>query len=156
MFKPVTVAVTALLAGILGYTSNAPAVTETVKVAPEMRSASEVEVTRRDRDSNEFAVSRGFKVKQQVVLNYARWYAKTKLGYSKKEWEMVRNIWLWESSWNWKAENPTSGAFGIAQMKTTYPVRNPFRQVELGFKYIEHRYGNPTAAYDYWLKNRNY
>ena len=103
-----------------------------------------------------FVTSRSRKAQQQVVLNYARWYAKNKLGYTKAQWEKVRDMWYEESRWDWDAVNESSGAKGIAQMKTTSDIKNPFRQVELGFKYIKHRYGGPDEAAKHWEENGDY
>ena len=107
------------------------------------------------RDRDKFTTSRGYKAKQLVILQYARWYAKRKLGYTQKQWKMVHWMWYQESRWDWEASNP-SGAYGIPQMKTTNKILDPFRQVELGFKYIEHRYGSPEAAHSHWKKHGSY
>lgn len=54
-------------------------------------------------------------------------------------------LWTKESHWNPKANNPKSSAYGIPQLlKMT--ERNPYRQIILGIKYIEHRYKTPCQA----------
>jgi hypothetical protein len=54
-------------------------------------------------------------------------------------------LWFKESRWNPKADNPKSTAYGIPQilnMKET----NPFKQIDRGLRYIEHRHQTPCKA----------
>ena len=53
-------------------------------------------------------------------------------------------LWRLESNWSPTARNKQSSAFGIPQllkMKET----NPFKQIDLGLKYIDHRYNGDTC-----------
>ena len=60
-----------------------------------------------------------------------------------------------ESRWNPKAKNPKSSAYGIPQLlKMT--ERNPYKQIDLGLKYIAKRYGNPCNALDHHKKVGHY
>jgi len=62
-----------------------------------------------------------------------------------KQYRCLVELWDRESHWNPKADNPKSSAFGIPQllrMRTT----NPYRQIELGLKYITKRYGSSCVA----------
>lgn len=62
-----------------------------------------------------------------------------------KQYRCLVELWDRESHWNPKADNPKSSAYGIPQllkMRTT----NPYRQIELGLKYITKRYGNSCVA----------
>ena len=71
-------------------------------------------------------------------------YAHMMVG-SDKQYRCLVELWDRESHWNPKADNPKSSAFGIPQllrMRTT----NPYRQIELGIKYITKRYGNSCVA----------
>jgi len=64
---------------------------------------------------------------------------------SDKQYRCLVELWDRESHWNPKADNPKSSAYGIPQllrMRTT----NPYRQIELGIKYITKRYGNSCVA----------
>ena len=66
--------------------------------------------------------------------------------HSKKECQALYKLWMKESRWDYTANNPKSSAFGIAQM-LHLPEDTPMvKQVELGLKYIQHRYGTPTRA----------
>ena len=71
-------------------------------------------------------------------------YAHMMVG-SDKQYRCLVELWDRESHWNPKADNPKSSAYGIPQllrMRTT----NPYRQIELGIKYITKRYGNSCVA----------
>jgi hypothetical protein len=85
------------------------------------------------------------------------------------EWQCLRNIWMKESHFNPKAENKSSGAYGIAQfMPSTwgnYKVTKTSEaklQIKYGLRYIEVRYGdaeNPNGAcnaWAFWQKNKWY
>lgn len=64
-------------------------------------------------------------------------------------------LWTKESHWNHKADNPTSSAYGIAQLLGE-TSKDPARQIRQGLKYIEHRYGNPCTAWGFWQKHNYY
>ena len=63
-----------------------------------------------------------------------------------KQYRCLVILWRKESNWSPTARNSKSSAFGIPQllkMKET----NPFKQIDLGIKYIDHRYqGNTCKA----------
>ena len=72
-------------------------------------------------------------------------YAKAKI-HSNTQWSCLSKLWGKESAWNHLADNPHSTAFGIPQilgMTTT----NPIKQIDLGIKYIKHRYDTPCKAW---------
>jgi hypothetical protein len=81
-------------------------------------------------------------------------------GWSIAEWQCLRNIWTKESNFNPKAENKSSGAYGIAQfMPSTwgnYKVEKTASaqlQIKYGLRYIEKRYGStdePSGACNAW------
>lgn len=98
---------------------------------------------------------------RQVVLAsprlFARTYAKEKVNkmFSKpnREWKALAKLWGKESAWNWKAKNPHSSAYGIAQVLNT-PLDSTIEyQVNMGIKYIVHRYETPTKAWEFWKRN---
>lgn len=87
---------------------------------------------------------------------YAKQYAKQKLakeGYNQKEWESLRTLWAKESRWDYKAQNPTSSAYGIPQMLKMAPGTPIEKQIDLGIKYIKSRYDTPSSALKFHLKN---
>ncbi len=72
-----------------------------------------------------------------------------------KSYRCLVILWRSESQWNPKAKNPKSSAYGIPQllkMKET----NPYKQIDLGLKYIAKRYGNPCKALDHHKKVGHY
>jgi uncharacterized protein YigE (DUF2233 family) len=97
--------------------------------------------------------------KSELVLAQAvknpKAYAKLELykkGHSKKQWSCLAQLWGKESAWNHLADNPTSSAFGIAQMLNE-TSKSPIVQINKGLRYIEHRYKTPCNAWNFWRKN---
>ena len=89
--------------------------------------------------------------------------------WSVKEWNCLRYIWTKESHFNPKAENKSSGAYGIAQfMPSTWgnykvvKTEDAQLQIKYGLRYILKRYGNavdPNGACNaqaFWKKNNWY
>lgn len=74
----------------------------------------------------------------------------------KKEWSALAKLWGKESAWNYRADNPHSTAYGIAQVLKTPHGSTIEYQVRQGLKYIVHRYERPTRAWDFWQRNNYY
>lgn len=73
--------------------------------------------------------------------------------HSKKEWQSLHKLWMKESRWDYTANNPDSTAFGIPQI-LGMPENTPMiKQIDLGLKYIQHRYGTPTKALAFHNRN---
>ena len=71
------------------------------------------------------------------------------------EFLCVNELWTRESHWNPKARGDRSTAYGIPQilgMKET----DPFKQIDLGLKYIAHRYSSACKALRHSHKYGNY
>lgn len=74
----------------------------------------------------------------------------------------LKNLWMGESGWNYKATNPSSGAYGIPQALPASKMgsagsdwrTNPATQIKWGLSYIKERYGKPSTAYGDW-QNRS-
>ena len=65
---------------------------------------------------------------------------------SDREWNSLYTLWMQESRWDMYAQNPRSTARGIPQI-LDMPLDTPMvEQIDLGIKYIKHRYGTPTKA----------
>ena len=81
-------------------------------------------------------------------------YAHMKL-LDDKQYRCLVILWRSESQWNPKAKNPKSSAYGIPQLLKMTET-NPYKQIDLGLKYIAKRYGNPCAALDHHKKVGHY
>jgi hypothetical protein len=81
-------------------------------------------------------------------------YAHTKL-LNAKEFHCVDLLWTKESQWNSRSKNKHSTAFGIPQL-LKMKERNPFKQIDLGLRYIHHRHSTPCKAWEYWKKKGHY
>ena len=81
-------------------------------------------------------------------------YAHMKL-LDDKQYRCLVILWRSESQWNPKAKNPKSSAYGIPQLLKMTET-NPYKQIDLGLKYIAKRYVNPCAALDHHKKVGHY
>jgi hypothetical protein len=62
------------------------------------------------------------------------------------EYYCIEQLWHKESRWSPTAKNARSSAYGIPQL-LNMKEPNPFRQIDKGLRYIEHRYqGSPCKA----------
>ena len=77
-------------------------------------------------------------------------YAKAKTTNT-KQWTCLAKLWGKESAWNHLADNPHSTAYGIPQI-LGLTTNNPYKQIDLGIKYIKHRYNTPCKA---WTHHKN-
>jgi hypothetical protein len=72
-------------------------------------------------------------------------YAFIKLNNDFKEFYCLDELWFRESRWDYKAKNKRSSAYGIPQLLGLKET-DPFKQIDKGLKYIEHRYDKPCHA----------
>lgn len=101
------------------------------------------------------------KEKALVKLYSPRWaqqwakrYMAEHYGWTGAEYQALLGLWQRESEWDFRAENPSSGAYGIPQslpaskMGSVAPDwrTNPRTQIRWGLKYIKSTYGSPSAA----------
>jgi len=75
-------------------------------------------------------------------------YAFIKLNNDFKEFYCLDELWFRESRWDYKAKNKRSSAYGIPQLLGLKET-NPFKQIDKGLKYIEHRYDKPCHALEF-------
>ena len=87
---------------------------------------------------------------QMMPIQSAKQYAKTKV--NAKQYSCLSKLWGKESAWNHTADNPHSTAYGIPQI-LGMKEKNPLKQVDLGIKYIKHRYKTPCNAWKQWKRN---
>jgi len=81
-------------------------------------------------------------------------YAHIKL-LNAKQYRCLELLWNRESRWDPRADNPKSSAYGIPQL-LNMKERDPFKQIDLGIKYIVHRHKTPCKALDYHTKRGHY
>lgn len=73
------------------------------------------------------------------------------------QWDALEKLWTRESSWQWNAENPGSGAYGIPQSLPADKMAsagndwkdNAATQIKWGLTYIKNRYGTPKNAWNH-------
>ncbi|MFD1833076.1 transglycosylase SLT domain-containing protein [Streptomyces desertarenae] len=69
-----------------------------------------------------------------------------------------------ESGWNYRAQNPSSGAYGLVQALPGSKMAsagadwrtNPATQIKWGLNYMNDRYGSPCGAWQFWQANHWY
>ena len=81
-------------------------------------------------------------------------YAHIKL-LNAKQYRCLEVLWMRESKWDPRADNPKSSAYGIPQLLNMREL-DPFKQIDLGIKYIVHRHRTPCKALDYHTKRGHY
>jgi hypothetical protein len=65
---------------------------------------------------------------------------------SNHEWKALFKLWSKESRWDYTAKNKHSSAFGIPQMLNMPEDTPMIEQINMGLRYIKHRYGTPSRA----------
>ena len=81
-------------------------------------------------------------------------------GFKIDQFPCLDKLWKKESGWNHRAENPSSGAYGIPQALPGSKMASegsdwktsPATQIKWGLGYIEGRYGSPCSA---WSHSQN-
>ncbi|MBB1245656.1 transglycosylase SLT domain-containing protein [Streptomyces durbertensis] len=80
------------------------------------------------------------------------------------QFQCFSNIVQRESTWNYRAQNPSSGAYGLVQALPGTKMAsegadwrtNPATQIRWGLKYMNERYGSPCGAWEFWQANHWY
>ncbi|MFD5334990.1 transglycosylase SLT domain-containing protein [Streptomyces hawaiiensis] len=80
------------------------------------------------------------------------------------QFQCFSNIVDHESDWNYKAVNPSSGAYGMFQALPGSKMSsvgadwrtNPATQIKWGLNYMNDRYGSPCDAWSFWQANHWY
>ena len=79
-------------------------------------------------------------------------------GWGDDQWDCLSRMWEKESGWQWNAENPDSGAYGIPQSLPASKMAsagvdwktNAATQIAWGLDYIRTRYKTPCGAWAMW------
>ncbi|ATL30173.1 putative secreted protein [Streptomyces formicae] len=80
------------------------------------------------------------------------------------QFQCFSNIVNHESTWNYKATNASSGAYGLVQALPGSKMSsagadwqtNPATQIKWGLNYMNDRYGSPCGAWSFWQANNWY
>ncbi|MFI1398359.1 transglycosylase SLT domain-containing protein [Streptomyces sp. NPDC020681] len=80
------------------------------------------------------------------------------------QFQCFSNIVDHESSWNYRAQNPSSGAYGLVQALPGSKMEsagadwqtNPATQIKWGLNYMNSRYDSPCGAWSFWQANHWY
>jgi len=78
-------------------------------------------------------------------------------GWTGAQWTCLDRLWTRESRWNYRAENRSSGAYGIPQSLPAKKMAtagkdwrtNPITQIRWGLRYIKGRYGTACSAWNH-------
>ncbi|MEV8534499.1 transglycosylase SLT domain-containing protein [Streptomyces sp. NPDC051211] len=108
------------------------------------------------RDSSDFQVQSSYTVAQVKAI--------AKQMVPANQFQCFSNIVNHESTWNYRAQNPSSGAYGLVQALPGSKMStagadwrtNPATQIEWGLNYMNKRYGSPCGAWSFWLANKWY
>ncbi|MDX3691108.1 transglycosylase SLT domain-containing protein [Streptomyces europaeiscabiei] len=100
----------------------------------------------------------------QSSYTVAEIQAMAKAVVASDQWTCFSNIVNHESTWNYKAVNPSSGAYGLFQALPGTKMSsagsdwqtNPATQIKWGLNYMESRYGSPCEAWTFWQANNWY
>ncbi|MFE4048251.1 transglycosylase SLT domain-containing protein [Streptomyces sp. YIM B13518] len=108
------------------------------------------------RDASSFAVQSSYTIAQVQAM--ARQIVPA------DQFQCFSNIVDHESSWNYRADNPTSDAYGLVQALPGSKMAsagadwatNPATQIKWGLGYMNDRYGSPCGAWNFWQANHWY
>jgi flagellar biosynthesis GTPase FlhF len=120
------------------------------------QAAAEAAKARASRSASDFPVSSSYTIAQIQAM--ARQMVPS------GQFQCFSNIVDHESSWNYKAVNASSGAYGLFQALPGSKMEsagsdwqtNPATQIKWGLNYMDSRYGSPCEAWDFWQANSWY
>ena len=112
--------------------------------------------SRSTRDASSFAVQKTYSVAEVQAM--ARQMVPA------DQWQCFSSIVERESSWNYRADNPTSDAYGLMQALPGSKMSsagddwmtNPATQIKWGLNYMNSRYDGPCGAWEFWQANNWY
>ncbi|MEU5366727.1 transglycosylase SLT domain-containing protein [Streptomyces sp. NPDC005925] len=108
------------------------------------------------RDASDFAVQSSYTVAQIQAM--------ARQMVPGGQFQCFSNIVNHESSWNYRAVNASSGAYGLFQALPGSKMAsvgadwqtNPATQIKWGLNYMNDRYGSPCGAWSFWQANHWY
>lgn len=126
------------------------------KLAEEREKAQQEAASRSARDSSSFPV--------QSAYTVAEVQAMARQMVPADQFQCFSDIVERESSWNYRADNPTSDAYGLMQALPGSKMSsagadwmtNPATQIKWGLNYMNSRYDGPCGAWEFWQANNWY
>lgn len=99
---------------------------------------------------------------QAVQIPHDKQAVMAAAGIAPSDYAYVDYIVSRESSWNYRARNASSGAYGLCQSLPASKMAsagsdweiNPVTQLKWCHGYAQDRYGSWQAAYNFWINNR--
>ncbi len=101
----------------------------------------------------------------EVTMRMARLYIKNTYGWGREHFLALKEMWWRESNWRYDVVNnhPNGPWYGLGQVNGPYIeaqgysikeyMASPRKQIIVGCKYIEERYGTPVKAWGFWQAN---
>ncbi|MGW0757494.1 aggregation-promoting factor C-terminal-like domain-containing protein [Streptomyces sp. NPDC002814] len=126
------------------------------QAAKERAEAEEAASRSASRDASDFAPQGSYSIAEIQSMAQSM--------VSSDQYQCFSNIVDHESDWNYKAVNPSSGAYGLFQALPGTKMSsagsdwqtNPATQIKWGLSYMNDRYGSPCGAWDFWQANNWY
>nr|WP_308402833.1 transglycosylase SLT domain-containing protein [Streptomyces sp. AC550_RSS872] len=120
----------------------------------------------KEREETEAKASRSSSADFPVQSSYsiAQIQAMARQMVPSDQFQCFSNIVDHESDWNYRAVNPSSGAYGLFQALPGSKMSsvgsdwqtNPATQIKWGLNYMNERYDSPCGAWSFWQANRWY
>lgn len=122
------------------------------------------DVERHSITKDSWSMTSGFFVASSRDVKSAQAFARTEVesrGWGEDQFTCLVDLWNRESRWNYRAENASSGAYGIPQALPGNKMRsagkdwrdNPQTQILWGLTYISERYSTPCKAWGHSEEN---
>jgi len=126
------------------------------KEAKERKEAEKAASRSATRDASSFSVQSSYTVAQIQAMAAQM--------VPSGQFQCFSNIVNHESSWNYRAVNASSGAYGLFQALPGSKMSsvgsdwqtNPATQIKWGLNYMNSRYGSPCDAWSFWQANSWY
>jgi len=127
------------------------------KAEQEREAKEALQVSRSEaRDSSSFAVQSSYSVAEVQAM--------ARQMIPGDQYQCFSNIVDHESTWNYRAQNASSGAYGLVQALPGSKMAsagadwqtNPATQIKWGLNYMNDRYGSPCGAWSFWQANNWY
>ncbi|MEU0173410.1 transglycosylase SLT domain-containing protein [Streptomyces massasporeus] len=126
------------------------------EAAAKERAEAKTAAASRSKDISDFPVASSYSIAQIQAM--ARQLVPS------GQFQCFSNIVDHESDWNYKAVNPSSGAYGMFQALPGSKMSsvgadwqtNPATQIKWGLNYMNDRYGSPCDAWSFWQANHWY